>query len=295
MLYLFNTKRGTRKYLEEFAKGRDNKFFDFAEIEGPEFYNQHWPMWNGTFPDENVEVCFQGIIRGTKRLQLACETNNIPYYYFDQPYLFGNEYQPHPAFSQPWYRIIKNNVQMIDIDDKHKARFEYIQSMCSDKDTLDKMTLKDWKKDGQYIIIIPPSEHTAKWYDMQVEPWIENITKELRKHTDRPIQVRYKFTNRIHGKRNATPLSADLKNCFAMVSWHSMAACEALIAGVPSFTSEHSPANRVSYSLNDLDKIETPLYSDLRDKWLWSLIGNQFMLSEITTDYAYNYINGAYK
>ena len=60
---------------------------------------------------------------------------------------------------------------MIDIDDKHKARFEYIQSMCSDKDTLDKITLKDWKKDGQYIIIIPPSEHTAKWYDMQVEPY----------------------------------------------------------------------------------------------------------------------------
>ena len=80
-----------------------------------------------------------------------------------------------------------------------------------------------------------------------------------------------------------------------MVSWHSMAACEALIAGVPSFTSEHSPANRVSYSLNDLDKIETPLYSDLRDRWLWSLLGNQFMLSEITTDYAYNYINGASK
>ena len=80
MLYLFNTKRGTRKYLEEFAKGKDKKFFDFAEIEGPEFYNQHWPMWNGTFPDENVEVCFQGIIRGTKRLQVACETNNIPYY-----------------------------------------------------------------------------------------------------------------------------------------------------------------------------------------------------------------------
>ena len=42
---------------------------------------------------------------------------------------------------------------MIDIDDKHKERFEYIQSMCSDKDTLDEITLKDWKKDGQYIII----------------------------------------------------------------------------------------------------------------------------------------------
>ena len=293
MLYLFNTKRGTRKYIEEFGKGHNLKFFDFAEIKGPEFYNQHWPMWNGTFPDEDVEVCFQGIIRGTKRLQLACETNNIPYYYFDQPYLFSNDYQPHPGFGQPWYRIIKNNVQMIDIDERHKERFENIKSMCSrHKDSLNEITLKDWKKDGQTIIIIPPSIHTATWYDIEVETWIENINTELKKHTDRPIQVRYKYVNRKHGKRNSTPLSVELRNCFAMVSWHSMAACEAVIAGVPSFTSEHSPANRVSYSLNDLDKIEQPLYSDLREKWLWSLIGNQFLLSEITTDYAYKYING---
>ena len=76
-----------------------------------------------------------------------------------------------------------------------------------------------------------------------------------------------------------------------MVSWHSMAACEAVIAGIPSFTSEHSPANMVSYSLNDLDKIEQPLKNN-REVWLWSLIGNQFMLSELTTDYAYKYING---
>ena len=41
---------------------------------------------------------------------------------------------------------------------------------------------------------------------MQVEPWIENITAELKKYTDRPIRVRYKYTNKIHGKRNATPL-----------------------------------------------------------------------------------------
>ena len=31
---------------------------------------------------------------------------------------------------------------------------------------------------------------------------------------------------------------------------------------------------------------------DFRDVWLWSLIGNQFMLSEITSEYAYEYING---
>jgi hypothetical protein len=290
MLYLFNTKRGTRKYLEEFAKGNDNKFFDFAETNGPKFYNQHWPMWNGKFPDEDVEVCFQGIIRGTKRLQTACEENDIPYYYFDQPYLFYNEYQPHPAFGQPWYRIIKNNVQMIDVHIRHKERFDYVMGMCTDKDTINQVTLKDWKT-GDHILIIPPSEHTANWYDMKVDGWVDGIINEIQKYTDRPIKVRYKYANKRFGKRNTTPLKEDLKNCHAMVSWHSMAACEAVIAGVPSFTSEHSPANMVSYGLNDLDKIEQPLKSN-RKVWLWSLLGNQFMLSEITTDYAYKYLNG---
>ena len=59
MLYLFNTKRGTRKYIEEFGKGHNQKFFDFAEIEGPDFYNQHWPMWNGSFPDEDGNYQFE--------------------------------------------------------------------------------------------------------------------------------------------------------------------------------------------------------------------------------------------
>tara|TARA_B100000287_G_C20522954_1_gene737733 strand:- start:133 stop:1008 length:876 start_codon:yes stop_codon:yes gene_type:complete len=290
MLYLFNTKRGTRKYLEEFAKGNDNKFFDFAETNGPKFYNQHWPMWNGQFQDENVEVCFQGIIRGTKRLQTACQENDIPYYYFDQPYLFYNEYQPHPAFGQPWYRVIKNNVQMIDVDIRHKERFDYVMGMCTDKETIDEVTLKDWKT-GDHILIIPPSEHTANWYDMKVDGWVDGIINQLQKYTDRPIRVRYKYENKRFGKRNIIPLKEDLKNCHAMVSWHSMAACEAVIAGIPSFTSEHSPANMVSYSLNDLDKIEQPLKNN-REVWLWSLIGNQFMLSELTTDYAYKYING---
>ena len=48
----------------------------------------------------------------------------------------------------------------------------------------------------------------------------------------------------------------------------------------------------VSYSLNDLDKIEQPLKNNREVSSLWSLVGNQFMLSELTTDYAYKYING---
>ena len=46
------------------------------------------------------------------------------------------------------------------------------------------------------ILIIPPSEHTANWYDMKVDGWVDGIINQLQKYTDRPIRVRYKYENK---------------------------------------------------------------------------------------------------
>ena len=51
--------------------------------------------------------------------------------------MFYNEYQPHPKLLSQLYRVIKNNVQMIDVDIRHKERFDYVMGMCTDKDTID--------------------------------------------------------------------------------------------------------------------------------------------------------------
>ena len=49
-----------------------------------------------------------------------------------------------------------------------------------------------------------------------------------------------------------------------MVSFHSMCAVHAVMAGIPSFCSEHSPAYPVSLGLNELDQIKDPLYTGER-------------------------------
>ena len=75
--------------------------------------------------------------------------------------------------------------------------------------------------------------------------------------------------------RKETPLSDDLKDCYAMVSFHSMCAVHAVM-NVPSFCSEHSPAYPVSLGLNELDQIKDPLYTGERKDWVKSLMCAQF-------------------
>ena len=117
---------------------------------------------------------------------------------------------------------------------------------------------------------------------MNEEKWIKDTCDEIKKHTDREIKVRYKFKDdeKWHAKRNTTPLEKDLSGAFAIVSWHSMTANEAVVYGIPSFTSDHSPARPVSLGLDELNKIETPYYPDNRHEWLCSLFGSMFRKSD---------------
>src|SRR5210317_1964965 len=186
--------------------------------------------------------------------------------------------------------IIRNTHTLkkyIDNNPKHKKRFEKIQEQTAE------LKLKPWRKDSSdsHILVIPPSQHTARWYGLCRHEWETEIVKELKKHTNRPIKVRHKFVdNADFGQKVHKPLQEDLQGCWAIVSWHSMCASEAVVKGIPSFSSKHSPAAPVSYSLQELDKIEKPKMPD-RELWLYSLLGSQFTISEMKSGFAYNYIN----
>ena len=45
-----------------------------------------------------------------------------------------------------------------------------------------------------------------------------------------------------------------------MVSFHSMCAVQAVMSGIPSYCSEHSPAYPVSLGLDELDQINSGTY-----------------------------------
>jgi len=292
MIYVFSTKWASDQFVEGFVKKREHKIFRSAERPGPNegiaadrFYRFYWPEWDQKL--ENVEVAFQGIIRNTHEVYEKCLETNTKFYYFDQPYFFMSGYQPHKKFNDIWYRIIVNNTQknFISKSQKYKDRYKEI---C--KTTSKGITLKKWRPKGDHILVIPPSYHTAKWYNIDRAVWESNIVAKLKRHTDREIRVRHKYIDNLDvGNKVRKPLEEDLKNCWAMVSWHSMCAVEAVLNGIPSFTSEHSPAKPVSLNLSHLDMIEDPYICD-REQWLYSLLGAQFTLKEMQSGYAYEFL-----
>ena len=292
MIYVFSTKWASDQFVEGFVKKREHKIFRSAERPGPNegiaadrFYRFYWPEWDQKL--ENVEVAFQGIIRNTHEVYEKCLETKTKFYYFDQPYFFMSGYQPHKKFNDIWYRIIVNNTQKNFISKSQKYEDRY-KEIC--KTTSKGITLKKWRPKGEHILVIPPSYHTAKWYGIDRAVWESDIVTKLKRHTDREIRVRHKYIGNLDvGNKVRKPLEEDLKNCWAMVSWHSMCAVEAVLNGIPSFTSEHSPAKPVSLNLSHLDMIEDPYICD-REQWLYSLLGAQFTLKEMESGYAYEFL-----
>src|SRR3546814_146351 len=119
---------------------------------------------------------------------------------------------------------------------------------------------------------------------MRVEGWLKRVVGELRLHTDRPIVVRTKPRRAAH-----TPLSADLRDCWALVTFMSNSAVEAVLAGVPVFCTGTCAASRMG--LSDLARIESPAYPGGRAQWAWNLAANQWTLDEMRAGEAWKVLN----
>mgnify|MGYP001184329547 CR=1 FL=1 len=299
--YLFNTKNSSLPFVKAFTSRLNPTIFnskenDTAKGKGADrFLDYSWPTWDGVIPEDTI-VAFQGLVRGTKAVHDVCISEGIDWYYFDQPYFFMKDYQQSDTGDR-WYRICKNNTQKNyleksnAVNKRYDLLFERLNKKCQDE-----LTPKPWQYEGKHILVIPPSYHTAKWYGIDRIEWQNDIVKKLKKHTRKEIIVRQKFKNNADwGDKVEKPLSEDLKDCYAMISFHSMCAVHAVMAGVPSFCSEHSPAYPVSLGLNELDQIKDPLYTGERRDWVKSLMCAQFTETEMMKGLAWSHLNGENK
>ena len=157
-------------------------------------------------------------------------------------------------------------------------------------DRFDKWNIKvkPWKKDGDYILLCPSSETmTFYMHGCNVDEWIKRTTEKIRKHTTKPIKVRLKPRKAgTSGPSVAdTSIESDLDSCMACVVSGSITAIDALINGVPVFsTSDFAPS---AWCTNrDFSKLDNPYKYD-REHLFYNLAYKQYSIKEMREGICY--------
>lgn len=184
------------------------------------------------------------------------------YYYGDHAYFGRNQF----------FRCTKNAKQHTGLTgNDDPARFRSFN-----------IPVKDWRKEGSEILLCPNSETFFRLHKMDAQQWIEDVTAELRKYTDRPIVLRWKTDAK------EKPLSEALKTAWAVVTFTSNAAVEGILAGVPAICT--APCAGLSMSTDDLSKIENLPMPEGREQWAARLANNQWSLDEMRRGYLWRAI-----
>lgn len=225
---------------------------------------------NFNYASSNDTVFLRGILK--HKLMKQCIQDGRDFYYMDTGYFGNDQSLVNPRMFKLWHRIVKNNLQHHEIQDRPSDRFEKLN-----------VKFQPWKKTGRNILLALPDEKPCKFYNIDRDAWITNTVKTIKKHTDRPIVLRERTPDRTQRMINE-PLKKVLQDgdIFALVTFNSLAAIEAILTGIPVFTL--SPIHSAqSVGLSDLSKIETPYYPECCQLYKWAkyLAYGQFHTNEL--------------
>lgn len=221
-----------------------------------------------------IPISFRGIQR--KSLIHRCWEDKRTFYFMDTGYFANYSTPSNPKAFKKWHRIVKNNVQHLsEVQPRPDDRWNRL------KTEFPKLNWPGWKKDGKNILIVTPSEKPCKFYEINLQEWLDTTINTLKQYTNRPIVVRNKPETRIERAQHYTIYDQMDEDVFALVTYNSIAASEAIAYGIPAFTLAPNAASSMCSS--DLSKIETPYYPDPEEvhKWCCYLAYGQFHVDEL--------------
>lgn len=157
------------------------------------------------------------------------------------------------------------------------------------------LSLKPWRKDGEYILICGQHDKSQQWQNMPaMNRWIMNTIETLQEHSNRDIILRphprcrlpaiehqYQRVYRQEPQHvNGTYDDFDLtfERAHAVVNWSSNPGVHAVINGVTAFVGPDSLAYDVAN--HHLQHIEHPRHAD-RTQWLNDYAWTEFTVEEI--------------
>lgn len=252
--WIFLSKEGKDEYINMFAKG--------CGVTPIDTNNFSYFLHDG-------EIVLRGIMK--HKIMKQCLRDGRNFYYVDTGYWGNEKTEQNPNGWKYWHRIVKNDLQHNDVIDRPDDRLKMFDKKFS-----------PWIKTGSKIMLAMPDEKPMKYYGLDLETWKNDTISEIRKFTDREIVIRERAPKRKDRIETDTLEEALQDDIFALVTFNSTAATEAVFLGIPVFTLAPSHA-AAPVGLQDLSMIETPKYADEDElhKWACHLSYGQFHVSEM--------------
>jgi hypothetical protein len=206
-------------------------------------------------------VAAYGFLRGLLPTLRQAQEQGRSWVYVDRGYLRATQGDDYSGY----FRVTRNAWQLHGWHTRRDAeRFKRLM-----------LPIAPWRR-GRHVLVCPPGDtFTQAVGGFAAQDWLESTLRALLAHTDRPIQIRHKPD----AKRAMRPLAHDLQDCHALVTYMSNTAVEAVLAGVPVFTTGRCAASAMGQ--HDLTRIELPVYPDNRLDWAAMLAANQWTVDEI--------------
>lgn len=225
------------------------------------------------------------LVRGISAGQLIkhAEQKGRDFYFIETGYLGNYRSANNQTGRKVYHRIEKNAMQQRRFLDVPYDRWE---SLCRFNPDL---TYQGWRRPGKNILLIMNTEKPFDFYGVSRDQWVANTIATIRAHTDRPIVIREK-AGRAERTTTDNIYDALRDDVWALVTFNSIAAVEAVQAGIPAFALAPTAADPVASK--DLTQIENPYkpHEDIVLKWLASVAYGQFSIDEIIRGQAWSMV-----
>jgi len=233
---------------------------------------------------EHEKISGPLLLRGISNGKIAdhAQSQGRDYYFIETGYLGNYRCENNRTGRKVFHRIVKNAMQHNSIMDVPDDRWRKLVKFNPN------LQYKGWKRTGSKILLVLSTEKPFQYYGHDRDQWIQQTIATLKQHTDREIVIREKAGR--NERTNNTIYDALDDDIYALVTYNSIAAVEAIQYGIPAFAL--APTAAAPVCDNDLANIENPLMldEDIIYKWLCSVAYSQFSLSELLLGQAWKMV-----
>lgn len=251
------------------SKGGEDEYINMlAQSAGQQSTNTDFFDYKYDVIQDGMTPVLRGILK--YKIMQKCLADGRDFYYVDSGYVGNNISRQNRLGHKLYHRIVRNDLQHNDIQQRPDDRWRSLNIKLHPR------------KFGKKIIVAAPDEKPCRYYGIDQKQWVQNTVEELKKYTNRPIEVRERAPKRIDRVVNA-PLSQVLQqDVHALVTFNSIAAVESIFAGVPAIVLAPSHIARpvANTHLSQIENLYWP-DKDKLDAWCHSMAYGQYHVREL--------------